>query len=125
FLEEVLEKGGPSRRYRVTYSAAGGEPDEAEERPAPGSQQISYQDVATFAHHFGVSYPAATYRLSDLNFVNADEKVSLLERSDLAARLLRAMDDFDDCDEEEQDNPDRKPDRELVSQIVRLAIEAY
>src|SRR5208283_2104660 len=36
FLEEVLEKGGPSRRYRVTYSSAGGEPAEAEERPAPG-----------------------------------------------------------------------------------------
>jgi len=125
FLEEVLEKGGPSRRYRVTYSSAGGEPAEAEERPAPGSQQITYQDVVTFAHHFGVSYPAAVYRLSDLNFVNADEKASLLERSDLAARLVRAMDDFDDCDEEEEKNPDRKPDRELVSQIVRLAIEAY
>ena len=80
FLEEVLDKGGPSRRYRVTYSSAGGEPAEAEERPAPGSQQITYQDVATLAHHFGVSYPAAVYRLSDLNFLNADEKASMLEK---------------------------------------------
>ena len=47
-----------------------------------------------------MSYPAAVYRLSDLNFLNADEKASLLEKSELAARLLRAMDDFDDCDEE-------------------------
>jgi Zn-dependent peptidase ImmA (M78 family)/transcriptional regulator with XRE-family HTH domain len=126
FLEEVLEKGGPSRRYRVTYSSAGGEPAEAEERPAPGSQQITYQDVVTFAHHFGVSYPAAVYRLSDLNFLNAEEKTSLLEKSDLGSRLLRATDDFDDCDEEEPSrHPERKPDQELVSQIVRLAIEAY
>ena len=124
FLDEVLEKGGPSRRYRVTYSSAGGAPDEAEERPAPGSQQITYHDVATFANYFGVSYLAAVYRLSDLNFLNADEKASMLEKSDLAARLLRAMDDFDDCDEEES-HPERKADRELVSQIVRLAIEAY
>lgn len=125
FLDEVLEKGGPSRRYRVTYSSAGGAPDEAEERPAPGSQQITFQDVATFANYFGVSYLAAVYRLSDLNFLNADETTSILEKSDLAARLLRAMDDFDDCDEEEESHPERKPDRELISQIVRLAIEAY
>jgi Zn-dependent peptidase ImmA (M78 family)/transcriptional regulator with XRE-family HTH domain len=124
FLEEVLEKGGPSRRYRVTYSSAGGEPAEAEDRPAPGSQQITYQDVVTFAHHFGASYPAAVYRLSDLNFVNSDEKANLLERSALAARLSREIDNFDECDEENR-RPDRKPDRELVGQIVRLAIEAY
>jgi Zn-dependent peptidase ImmA (M78 family)/transcriptional regulator with XRE-family HTH domain len=125
FFDEVLEKGGPSRRYRVTFSSAGGEPSEAEERPAPGSQQITYQDVVTFAHYFGVSYPAGVYRLSDMGFLNADEKASLLEKSELAARLLRAMDDFDDFDEEESSSRGRKADRELVSQIVRLAIEAY
>jgi Zn-dependent peptidase ImmA (M78 family)/transcriptional regulator with XRE-family HTH domain len=126
FLVEVLEKGGPSRRYRVTYSSAGGEPAEAEERPAPGSQQISYQDVAALAHHFDVSYLAAVYRLNDLNFLNADEKANLLDKSDLARRLLQARADFEDCDEEEQGNhSDRKPDRELVNQVVWLAIEAY
>lgn len=126
FFEEVLEKGGPSRRYRVTFSSAGELPSEAEERPAPGSQQITYQDVASFAHYFGVSYPAAVYRLSDLGFLNSEEKTSLLARSDLALRMLRAMADFDDCDEETRDAQEqRKPDRELVSHIVRLAIEAY
>jgi hypothetical protein len=72
-----------------------------------------------------VSYPAAVYRLSDLNFLNADEKTSMLEKSELAGRLLRGMDDFDGCDAEEDSQPGRKPDRELVSQIVRLAVEAY
>lgn len=120
---DLLEKGGPSRRYRVTYTSAGDEPAEAEERSAPGSQQITYQDVVAFAHHFGVSYPAAVYRLSDLNFINAEEKASLLAKSELGSRLLKAMDDFEDCDEDAR--PLRKADRELVSQIVRLAIEAF
>lgn len=125
FFEEVLEKGGPSRRYRVTFSSAGEEPSEAEERAIPGSQLITYQDVVAFAHHFGVSYPAAVYRLRDIGYLNAEEKANLLEKSNLAARLLRAMDDFEDCDEDEASPRARKPDRELVSQIVRLAIEAY
>ena len=120
---ELLGKGGPSRRYRVTYTSAGEEPVEAEERPAPGSQRITYQDVVALAHHFGVSYPAAVYRLSDLGFLSGEEKGSLLEKSDLGSRLLRDMDHFADCDDEER--PATKADRELVSQIVRLAIEAY
>jgi Zn-dependent peptidase ImmA (M78 family)/transcriptional regulator with XRE-family HTH domain len=119
---ELLEKGSPSRRQRITYSSAGNEPVEAEERPAPGSQQITYQDVVALANHFGVSYPAATYRLSDLGFLNAPEKEALLLRSSLGARLLDVMDDFD-CDQDGQ--PRRMPDRELVSQIIRLAVEAY
>ena len=71
--EVVPRRGAWKRggRAAATASPTGrqvDEPDEAEERPAPGSQQITYQDVVTFAHHFGVSYPAAVYRLSDLRF---------------------------------------------------------
>lgn len=117
---DLLEKGGPSRRYRVTPTSAGDEPVEAEERPAPGSQQITYQDVVALAHHFDVSYPVAVYRLSDLGFINAEEKTSLLERAVLGSRLLAAMDHFDD-----ERQATRKPERDLVRQIVRLAIEAY
>jgi Zn-dependent peptidase ImmA (M78 family)/transcriptional regulator with XRE-family HTH domain len=120
---EHLEKGGPSRRQRITYPSAGNEPVEAEERPAPGSQQITYQDVVALANHFGVSYPAATYRLSDLGFLNAQEKESLLQRSSLGSRLLGFMNSFD-CDDQGRSIAS-KPDRELVSQIVRLAVEAY
>ena len=119
---ELLEKGGPSRRHRITYTSAGNEPVEAEDRPAPGSQQITYQDVVALAHHFSVSYPAATYRLSDLGYLNADEKESLLQKAPLGSRLLEAWDDFE---WDEDGRLLRKPDRELVSQIVRLAVEAY
>ena len=74
----------------------------------------------SLAHHFDVSYPAAVYRLSDLGYINAEEKKNLLERSALGSRLLSALDDFDD-----ERAATRKPDRELVGQIVRLAVEAY
>ena len=85
---ELLEKGGASRRYRITSTSVGDEPVEAEDRPAPGSQQITYQDVVSLAHHFDVSYPAAVYRLSDLGYINAEEKENVLERSSLGSRLL-------------------------------------
>jgi len=122
---EFLEKGGPSRRYRVTYTSAGdeNEPAEAEERSIPGSQQITYQDVVVFAHHFGVSYPAAVYRLSDLNFINVEEKEGLLAKLELGSRILKSMDEYEDCDE--HGRPRSKADRELVSQVLWLAIEAY
>jgi Zn-dependent peptidase ImmA (M78 family)/transcriptional regulator with XRE-family HTH domain len=119
---DLLEKGGPSRRQRVTNSSAGDEPVEAEERPSPGSQQITYQDVVALSHHFGVSYQAATYRLSDLGFLSNEEKENLLQRASLGSKLLQQM-DIQECDED--GHPRRKPDRELVSQIVRLAVEAY
>lgn len=127
FFDEVLEKGGPSRRHRITFNAAGGEPSEAEERPAPGSQQITYQDVVAFAHYFGVSYPAAVYRLSDLSLINVNEKTNLIEKTDLANRQLRAMSHFEEFDDDGTPRrvERRKADRELVSQIARLAIEAY
>jgi Zn-dependent peptidase ImmA (M78 family)/transcriptional regulator with XRE-family HTH domain len=86
---ELLEKGGPSRRSHVTYTSVD-VPVDAEERPAPGSQQITFQDVVALAHHFGVSYPAAVYRMSDLGFANSEEKSNLISRAEVGSRLLRS-----------------------------------
>lgn len=124
---ELLEKGGPSRRYRVTYTSAD-VPVDAEERPAPGSQHITFQDVVALAHHFGVSYLAAAYRLSDLGFANTEEKTNLLSKSEVATKLLRSLNEYDECDDEKtasKSEREPKPDRELISQIVWLAVEAY
>jgi len=126
FLDKVLEKGRPSRRYWVAYSEAGGEPAEAEERPTPGSQEITYQDAAALARYFDVSYQAAVYRLNDLNFVNRQETKGLLLKDSLAKRFSQTVTrDFDDPDECDKNHFKREPDRELVSRIVRLAVEAY
>ncbi len=120
----LLEKGEPSRRYRTTYDVAGDQQMEAQERPAPGSQEISYQDVATLAHHFRVSYQAAVYRLCDLGHVRQSDKCELLTRSDIGCRYLSVL-YREDIFEKNPERKERKPDLELVSQVVRLAIEAY
>jgi len=86
---ELLEKGGPSRRSRFTFTSAGDEPAEAEERPAPGSQQITYQDVVALARQI-VRLAVEAYRreevsqgwlrdLSDKLEVSADVLVELAE----------------------------------------------
>jgi Zn-dependent peptidase ImmA (M78 family)/transcriptional regulator with XRE-family HTH domain len=120
----LLEKGEPSRRYRTTYDVAGDQQMEAQERQAPGSQEISYRDVATLAHHFRVSYQAAIYRLCDLGHIRQADKTELLERSDLGLRYMSVL-YREDIFERNPERKKRKPDRELVSQVVRLAIEAY
>lgn len=122
---ELLEKGGPSRRYRVTYDPAGDNATEAEERPSPRSQQITYQDVAALAHYFGVSYPAAVYRLNDLNLISNTDKTVLLEWSSLAAQHVAFLRNDAQRSEENGKQPTRKADRELVSQIIWLAVEAF
>lgn len=121
-----LEKGAPSRRYRVTYGPAADDASEAEERTVPGSQQITYQDIAALAHHFGVSYPAAVYRLNDLGHINHGEKSALIEKSMLGSRYMAFLENDDGNDESRpQPGRERKADRELVSQIMWLAVEAY
>jgi Zn-dependent peptidase ImmA (M78 family)/DNA-binding XRE family transcriptional regulator len=120
----LLEKGEPSRRYRTTYDVAGDQQMEAQERPAPGSQNITFQDVATIAHHFKVSYQATVYRLCDLGHIRQSDKVELLEQSELGCRYMSVL-YREDIFERNPEKKERKPDLELVSQVVRLAIEAY
>ncbi len=124
WLLTLLEKGEPSRRQHTTYDVAGDRQIEALDRPAPGSQEITYQDVAFIAHHYKVSYPAAVYRLCDLGHIKQSGKAELLEKSGLGSRYMSVLyreDIFERGVKPEQ----QKPDRELVSQVVRLAIEAY
>lgn len=120
----LLEKGEPSRRHHTTYDVAGDRQIEALERPAPGSQEITYQDVASLAHHFKVSYQAAVYRLCDLGHIKQAAKAELLEKSPLGCRYMSVL-YREDIFERGVRPQERKPDRELVSQVVRLAIEAY
>ena len=54
-----LDKGSPSRRSQSLFDVANNAMMEAELRTRPGSQAITYQDVASLARRFGVSYEAA------------------------------------------------------------------
>ena len=115
-----LDKGRLATRKRSWCGGPGR--IEAYLRPVPGSQAITYQDVALLAHHFGVSYRAATYRLRSLNLVSQQEGNALLNREQAgndSLGLLKMLDDL-----EKTENQERQ-DRELKTQVVHLALEAY
>ena len=121
-LLRSLDKGQSSRSERAIFDAATGGRIQTESRPAPGSQQITYQDAAMIAHHFGVSYQAATYRLLSLKHISHKDCEALLGQTETGKDYLRALDMLDELEEPE----DKKMwTRELRSQVVQLALEAY
>ena len=117
-------KAGPSVVEQTVYDpAAEARADEvrAHRRAAPRSQVVTYEDIAALAHHFGVSYQAALYRLKSLAIVNDAQFTDLRDKEHFGKsylELLQILDDLDGRDE-------RTPDREIVSQVVHLALEAY
>src|SRR5262249_14205943 len=84
-----LSKGGGSRKTFHVYDVATEKEIEAERRVLARSQAITFEDAALLAAHFGVSYQAAVYRLSDLGFINRDSLKALLDRLDQAQSYLK------------------------------------
>lgn len=124
-VEEVLrslDKGLPSRYEQVVFDVATEGRIDTQIRPTPGSQAVTFQDVAILAHHFGVSYQAATYRLRSLNIVSQQDCANLLKQESAGKDYLDFLKMLDDLDQPE--NKERQ-DRELKSQVVHLAFEAY
>jgi Zn-dependent peptidase ImmA (M78 family)/transcriptional regulator with XRE-family HTH domain len=117
-------KAGPSLIEQTVYDPAAEQNAEevrALRRAAPRSQVLTFEDVAALAHHFGVSYQAALFRLKSLSIVNDTEFTELRDKEHFGRQfldLLQVLVDLEGHDE-------RKPDRELVSQVVHLALEAY
>ncbi len=122
----TLEKGLPSRQSQLVYDLADNGGVEAFGRSIPGSQKIGYQDIASLARYFGVSYQAAAFRLQALDFVNQSERQGLIEQEDLGnsyLRLLQYRQAIDSPSEQAADEGDQN--QELKSQVVYLAIEAF
>ena len=117
-----LDKGLSSRQEQAIFDVATDGRFDTQLRSIPGSQAITHQDAALLAHHFGVSYQAAAYRLRSLNRVSQPECAKLLERELEGKEFLDFLRMLDDLDQPE--SRDRQ-DRELKSQIIHLAIEAY
>lgn len=118
----ALDKGAPSRHEAVVFDVATNGRIEAQLRPTPGSQVITYQDAALLAQYFGVSYQAAVYRLKSLGLISQPECTKLLEREEAGRSFLSFLNLLEDVDEAE--NKERQ-ERDLKSQIIQLAIEAY
>ena len=120
-------KGLSSRDVFPVYDSATelrGLEVEAQSRSAPGSQHITYQLVARLAHHFSVSYKAATYRLKALNIVNEAVLNELLGQESAALAFLSAIKMQDDLTGKDEGR-NSKADRELIGEVLSLALEAY
>ena len=117
-----LDKGRPTRQAHLFYDAATGDQSEVEIRPRPGSQSITYQDVAVLARHFGVSYEAAVWRLKSLGHLGSPQNNALIEQKDSGNAFVRLL-KLQRSDEKK--NLDDERDQELRSQLAWLGVEAY
>ena len=118
-----MHKGGPSRRSFVSFDVAGGGAQESEERTAPGTQSLTFRDVAAVAAHFGASYMATCYRLRELGYINKTEVDALLAQEELGRDYIAFTgSDADDGQPKARRDDD---DKELVVQMIPLILEAY
>ena len=74
----ALNKGWPSRKTHVAFAVATGDAARAEVRSTPGSQTVTYQDVATLARRFDVLYGAVVFRLLALGMISEPDTNDLL-----------------------------------------------
>ena len=117
-------KAGPGVIEQTVYdptAESDGVEVRAQRRASPRSQDLTYEDVAALAHHFGVSYLAMLFRLKSLSIVNATEFTQLRNKEHFGKSYLDLLETFVD----DQGQQQRKPDREIVSQVLHLALEAY
>lgn len=90
---------------------------EGQRRREAYSQDIQVYDVAHLAHHFGVSYETALYRLLNLKLVTEEERAVLAEQKEAGVSIMRFL-----GPEPDAKVPGRKPFRH---QLVLLAVEAF
>ena len=117
-------KGGPSVVDQAVYDPAAESNAvevRAQRRAAPRSQDLTYEDAAALAHHFGVSYQAALFRLKSLSMLKNDDFAELRDKEQFGKHYLSMLQLLDDLEGHDK----HTPDKELVSQVVHLVLEAY
>ena len=80
-VEEIvrgLGKGQPSRQVQWMFDAAREQTVRAEERSTPGSQTMTYLDVAWIAHRFAIGYRLTVSRLLGLSVISESEMKRLV-----------------------------------------------
>jgi hypothetical protein len=80
-VEEIvsgLGKGQGSRRVQWVFDGSAERPVRAEERSTPGSQTITYLDVAEIARRFGTGYRLTVSRLLGLGLISEADSARLL-----------------------------------------------
>ena len=82
-VEETVRrfgKGGGSRNVQWVFDGATDRSVRAEQRSAPGSQAITYVDVASIALRFGSAYNLTVSRLLGLGLISEADNERLLKR---------------------------------------------
>jgi hypothetical protein len=74
-----LSKGQPSRQVQWVFDAATERSVRTEERSTPGSQVITYLDVAWIARRFGAAYRLTVSRLLGQGFIAEADNTRLLK----------------------------------------------
>lgn len=121
---QSIDKGQPSRRTQTVYNVATEEPIRAEVRSVAASQALTYQDVAAIARRYGTSYVMTVYRLLTLGVVSDVESNDLLSAQRLGT-VKRYLELFNGLEAAPPTYVQAPEDRELLAEIVELAIEAY
>lgn len=97
--------------------------DEGE--PAPGArprlESVQPYDVASLAHHFGVSYQTMVFQLLNANAVSRGEADRLKGSEGAGVQFLRTLKMWDAIEGKSGD----RLDRDLKEQLARLVLEAY
>lgn len=117
-----LNKGKSSRQDQIIFDVSANNKMNVESRSAPYSQNITFQDIAIIAHHFGVSYQAVVYRLRSLNIISQQECDQLIAKYQDGKHYLSSLNMFSDLEDKESKE---LWDRELRSELSYLAIEAF
>lgn len=117
-----LNKGKASRQDQIVFDVSANSKVNVESRAIPYSQNITFQDIAIIAHHFGVSYHAAVYRLRSLNVISQKECDQLIAKYQEGKHYLSSLNMFSDLEKKESRE---LWDRELRTELSYLAIEAF
>ncbi len=118
----TFNKGQHTRQEQMIFDVITGGKAEVESRKRATSQEITFQDIALIAHHFGVSYQATIYRLRSLRYISETKCDQLLTNENKGKSYLRELNLLDDLEKQQE----RKLwARELRNQLIHLAIEAF
>ncbi len=122
---QQIKKGYPSRQTQIIFDVANNSMSDTEIRPPSGSQTITYQDVATIAKHFLVSYEAAAWRMRSLNRISQVDVQELISKKDFGNDYLKMLQFTDLLDDSSPETGEREREQELRSELIRLATEAF
>lgn len=118
-----LGKGQPSRQVQWVFDPATERAVRAEERSTPGSQVITYLDVAWIARRFGAAYRLSVSRMLGQGVISEADSTRLLK-----PRLVALADEwltFFRLPIEAQSRRDVLVLSDLIPEHAHMAVEAY